>query len=97
AVLAYLLDAAPAQAMNLAGRLAYYWYLRGDYLDGAHWLETSIARAGTANSETLGRALHGAGRLALLTCRYQRAAELLLRARELARATDDARGGADAD
>ena len=89
-MLARLLEVAPGDAMELAGRLAYYWYLRGAYAEGMQWLETAIehgsGREGEAvypagRSESvplrLGRALLGAGRLALLTCNYARAEELL--------------------
>jgi non-specific serine/threonine protein kinase len=97
AVLAHLLDVAPVDAMRLAGELAYYWYLRGDYLEGARWLEAAIERGGSDDGDALSRALHGAGRLALLTCRYERAAAWLDRARAIARARRDDRGAADAD
>src|SRR6185503_10414587 len=80
AVLARLLHVAPADAMELAGRLAYYWYLRGDYLEGTQWLEQAIERSSGREGEALARALLGAGRLALLTCRYARAEELVERA-----------------
>ena len=95
-VLDHLLDHAPADAMALAGRLAYYWYLRGDYVDGARWLEASIARSGAADGAALGRALLGAGRFALLTCRYAAADAWLTRARAIARDRNDERGQADA-
>lgn len=96
AVLEHLLDHDPAGAMRLAGQLAWYWYLRGHYREGAHWLEQSIARSGATEGPDLIRALHGAGRLALLSCRYQRAEELLERARDLANAVGDERGEANA-
>lgn len=94
-VLAHLIETAPEAALGIAGRLAWYWYVRGHYADGARWLEEAIARS-RANGEDMMRALHGAGRLALLRCQYQRAYELLERARELARARHDVRGEAEA-
>ncbi len=97
AVLGHLLRAEPAAAMELAGRLAYYWYLRGNYLEGMQWLEAAIEASGGGEDESLARALLGAGRLALLTCRYARAAELLERARSIALARGDLRGEANAD
>ena len=97
AVLAHLLGAAPTEAMRLAGRLAYHWYLRGDYREGMRWLETAIARGDGEDSAELCSALHGAGRLALLTCQYERAEQLLLRARAIARTTADLRAEASAD
>ncbi|HUH02876.1 MAG TPA: hypothetical protein VML75_12850, partial [Kofleriaceae bacterium] len=96
AVLERLLGHDPAGAMRLAGQLAWYWYLRGHYREGAHWLEQSIARSGDLPGPDLIRARHGAGRLALLSCRYQRAEELLERARDLANAIGDERGEANA-
>lgn len=85
ATLAYLLDAAPEDAMRLAGQLAYYWYLRGHYDEGARYLEAALARAPARASSVRVRALQGAGRLALLMCQYGKAESLLESARELAR------------
>lgn len=97
AVLARLLAVAPADAMELAGRLAYYWYLRGAYLEGMQWLEAAIEKSSGREGEALGRALLGAGRLALLTCQYARAEELLERARGIALSIADLEGEAHAD
>jgi serine/threonine protein kinase/predicted ATPase len=96
-VLGRLLEVAPADAMELAGRLAYYWYLRGDYLEGMQWLEAAIEHSSGREGEALTRALLGAGRLALLTCRYARAEELLERARSIALVIRDLQGEANAD
>ncbi len=96
AVLTYFLDHTPAVAMRLAGKLAWYWYLRGQYSDGAARIELAIARSGDTGSDDLIRALHGAGRLALLGCRYRRARTVLERARDLAHAAGDLRGEANA-
>jgi non-specific serine/threonine protein kinase len=97
AVLAHLLEASPTDAMRLAGRLAYHWYLRGNYAEGMRWLETAIARGDGTETAELGSALHGAGRLALLMCQYPHAEELLDRAHSIARSTGDARSEANAD
>ena len=97
AVLAYLVERSPVDAMRLAGRLAYFWYLHGDYVEGARWLDAAIAGSTGHEGDVLATALHGAGRLALLTCRYERAEELLERARKLARSGGDLRGEANAD
>ncbi|MDX2093380.1 MAG: protein kinase [Kofleriaceae bacterium] len=97
AVLAHLLDVSPTEAMRLAGRLAYHWYLRGNYAEGMRWLETAIGRGDGTETTELGSALHGAGRLALLMCQYAHAEELLERARRIARTTGDARSEANAD
>jgi predicted ATPase len=96
-VLERLLQVAPADAMELAGRLAYYWYLRGAYTEGANWLDAAIALSSGREGEALGRALVGAGRLAMLTCNYERAEELLERARAIAEAIEDLPGEANAD
>ena len=97
AVLGHLLKVAPIDAMELAGRLAYYWYLRGDYLEGMQWLEAAIDKSSGLEGESLARALLGAGRIALLTCRYARAEELLERARSISLAINDLPGEANAD
>jgi non-specific serine/threonine protein kinase len=97
AVLARLLAVAPADAMELAGRLAYYWYLRGAYVEGMQWLEAAIEKSSGREGEALARALVGAGRLALLTCQYGRAEELLERARGIALSIADLEGEAHAD
>jgi non-specific serine/threonine protein kinase len=89
AVLDHLLHTMPVAAMELAGRLAYYWYLRGHYADGMQWLEAAIAKSSGQEGESLARALLGAGRLALLTCRYAHAEQLLTRARDISLALDD--------
>jgi predicted ATPase len=96
-VLERLLQVAPADAMELAGRLAYYWYLRGAYSEGTKWLDAAIAHSSGREGEALVRALVGAGRLALLTCNYERAEELLERGRSIAVAIDDLPGEANAD
>ncbi len=96
AVLAHLIDTDPPAAMRLAGQLAWYWYVRGHYVEGARWLNAAIERGGDDDPAALIRALHGAGRLALLRCAYLRAETLLERARGLARAAGDARGEAEA-
>ncbi|HEY5950974.1 MAG TPA: protein kinase [Kofleriaceae bacterium] len=97
AVLARLLEVAPADAMELAGRLAYYWYLRGYYLEGMQWLEAAIEKSSAREGEALARALLGAGRIALLTCRYERAEQLLERSRSIALSINDLQGEANAD
>ena len=73
--------------MELAGRLAYYWYLRGDYVDGMQWLEAAIESSSGAEGEALARALLGAGRLALLDLplRARRSSCSVAHARHLAR------------
>jgi non-specific serine/threonine protein kinase len=97
AVLGHLMTVAPAEAMDLSGRLAYHWYLRGDYVEGMQWLEASIARSTGAEGEALARALIGAGRLALLTCRYASAKELLGRAQSISLRMKDLPSEANAD
>ena len=74
----------PVAAMQLAGRLAWYWYLRGNYEEGSRWLEGAVARAPATTSADRLRALAGAGRLAFLSCRYERGEELLVESSRLA-------------
>ncbi len=96
AVLDHLEATDPSAAMELAGQLTWYWYLRGHYAEGSRRLERSIAASGAGEGEQLVRALHGAGWLALLACRYRRAQELLEHARQLAALRGDPRGEASA-
>jgi non-specific serine/threonine protein kinase len=94
AVLGYLLHHAPADAMELAGRLAYFWYLRGNYADGMQWLEAAIAKSTWQEGEVLTRALLGAGRLALLTCHYEQAEVLVDQARTISMSLGDSKSEA---
>ncbi len=86
----------PDAALALAGRLTWYWYLRGHYDEGLTLLETSLGRAPARDGAPRLAALHGAGRLALLECAYDRAGELLTEARALAARLGDVRGEAEA-
>ena len=96
AAIARALLTEPAAALRLTGRLAWYWYVRGHYEEGSTLLEAALTRApADAHPDRL-RALHAAGRLALLECSYDRAAELLGEARALAAALGDRRGEAEA-
>src|SRR5205085_2141078 len=79
------------------GRLAYYWYLRGDYAEGTQWLEAAIEKGSDREGEALARALLGAGRLALLTCQYASAEHLIERARSISVDIRDLPGEAHAD
>ena len=99
AVLARALEEDVALALRLAGRLAWFWYVRGHYEEGRKWLEISLAHAeGTAGDDKARRrALTGAGRIALLECRYARAERWLVASRQLATAAGDPRGIAGAE
>ncbi len=137
AALAHTLAADPEQAMRLAGKLAWYWYLRGLYHEGARWLDAALADAPPVNdmepkasatmepkasatmepkasatmepkasatmepkaSATMDRlrALAGAGRLALLRCRYEQGEAFLRESRNLAVMLRDRRVQADAE
>jgi len=96
AAIDHALIAAPAAALALAGRLAWYWYLRGHYEEGSTLLGSALARTPDGDVPDRLRALHGAGRLALLECDYERARELLVEARAAAERLGDRRGIADA-
>jgi non-specific serine/threonine protein kinase len=95
--LAHAVTSAPAVAMALAGRLAWYWYVRGHYAEGSRWLEAALDRAPPARDHSRLRALAGAGRLAFLACRYARAEELSTESRNLAVALRDHHVEADAE
>jgi predicted ATPase/tRNA A-37 threonylcarbamoyl transferase component Bud32 len=96
AAIGHALGAVPAGALALAGRLGWYWYLRGNYHEGSALLESALAVAAREAGPDRLRALAGAGRLALLECRYQRAADLLGEARALAATLGEPRGEAEA-
>ncbi len=96
AAIGHALSEAPATALALTGRLAWYWYLRGHYGEGSELLEGALGRAPFASDEDRLRAQHGAGRLALLRCEYDRARERLGEAYALANRIGDLRGVAEA-
>jgi tetratricopeptide (TPR) repeat protein len=83
--------------MELAGRLAYFWYLRGNYVDGMQWLDAAIAKSSWQEGEALTRALLGAGRLALLTCHYDQAELTVSQARSISVGLNDLENEAAAD
>jgi tetratricopeptide (TPR) repeat protein len=63
--------------LRLAGALVNYWFLRGSIHEGRRWLEAMLERTdGTDRSVARGRALRGAGWMALNEGDYQTAALL---------------------
>jgi tetratricopeptide (TPR) repeat protein len=87
----------PPAALRLASRLSWYWYLRGHYEEGLGWLEAALGAAGEVQSDDRRRALHGAGHMSFLRCDYDRAAQRLAAARDLAELLGDRRGAAAAE
>lgn len=93
-VLVHAISHAPPVALELAGELGWYWYMRGHYAEGAEWLEGALLGARRGDAESTARALHGAGHLALLRCHYDRARVWLEDCRRVARDAGDLRNEA---
>jgi predicted ATPase len=64
-------------ALRLAGSLAWFWYLHGHFGEGRPWLDRIVARSEGLPGAARGKALAGAGLLALRQADYDRAHELL--------------------
>ena len=53
------------RGLRLAGQLVWYWHLRGHWREGRRFLAQALLAASTADGETVGRGLAGAGLLAV--------------------------------
>ncbi len=95
--LTWALAESPTEALALAARLSWFWYLRGHYREGREWLDQALARATDAPAAVRARALFGAGELAFLQCDYRAAGEHLGESARLSRALGDERGVAAAE
>lgn len=81
------------QGLALAGSLWRFWFMRGMVREGHRHLESILARTeGAGDSETLAKALHGAGTLAHYLGDYDNARHHLLRSLEMRRRLGDERG-----
>jgi predicted ATPase/class 3 adenylate cyclase len=78
-------------ALGLASALWYFWYVRGHLREGRRWLDRILARDG-ATTAARGRALNGAGYLALALGESQRAMALHEEALALFQSNGDAHG-----
>jgi tetratricopeptide (TPR) repeat protein len=76
-------------ALRLGAGLWWSWYVRGQYAEGRHALETILAVPGGENVAVRAKAQTGAGGLAFLMCDYEQAITLLESSIDLARAHGD--------
>ena len=79
-------------ALRIAGPLERYAYLRGQYSEVRHWMDSAVTIGPDAPAVLLAKALLGSGRLALLQCDYAPAIRRLEAALRLYRELDDAQG-----
>jgi predicted ATPase/DNA-binding SARP family transcriptional activator len=79
-------------ALRIAGPLERYAYLRGQYSEVRHWMDSAVTIGPDAPAVLLAKALLGSGRLALLQCDYLAAIRRLEAALRLYRGLDDAQG-----
>jgi predicted ATPase/DNA-binding SARP family transcriptional activator len=79
-------------ALRIAGPLERYAYLRGQYSEVRHWMDSAVTIGPAASEVLLAKALLGSGRLALLQCDYAPAVRRLEAALRLYRQLDDAQG-----
>jgi predicted ATPase/DNA-binding SARP family transcriptional activator len=79
-------------ALRIAGPLERYAYLRGQYSEVRHWMDSAVTIGPDAPAVLLAKALLGSGRLALLQCDYLPAVRRLEAALRLYRELEDAQG-----
>jgi predicted ATPase/DNA-binding SARP family transcriptional activator len=80
-------------ALQIAGPLGHYAYLRGHYHEVRQWMDAAVTGRGTEVPAGLrAQALLGSGRLALLQCDYVPAVRRLEAALRLYREMDDQQG-----
>jgi non-specific serine/threonine protein kinase len=93
AALSWALEAEPETALQLAGSLAFFYFLRGHLREGRDWIEKALAATdASAKSPARAHALHGAGLLAHLQADDDRSLERLAAARTLFAELDDRAG-----
>jgi predicted ATPase/class 3 adenylate cyclase len=85
AALTFLIDGReyPA-AQNTAVALALFWETRGQFQEAHEWFTQVLDEGGSASSNSRGRALFWAGRLAIFCGAWERAARLLRSAADVA-------------
>jgi non-specific serine/threonine protein kinase len=76
-------------ALRLGAGLWWSWYVRGQYAEGRHALETILAVPGGENVPVRAKAQTGAGGMAFFMCDYEHAITLLESSIDLARAHGD--------
>jgi predicted ATPase len=82
----------PVAALQIAGPLDRYAYLRGHYHEIRQWMDTAVTSGPDAPAALRAKALLGGGRLALLQCDYAPAVRRLEAALRLYRELGEARG-----
>jgi predicted ATPase/DNA-binding SARP family transcriptional activator len=86
-------DSDTIAALQIAGPLGHYAYLRGHYHEVRQWMDAAVTGRGTEVPAGLrAQALLGSGRLALLQCDYVPAIRRLEAAQRLYRELDDQQG-----
>jgi DNA-binding SARP family transcriptional activator len=81
-------------ALQIAGPLGRWAYLRGHYQEIREWMDAAVTAGTDAPAALRAKALLGSGRLALLQCDYQPAVRRLEAALRLYRELGDAPGAA---
>jgi predicted ATPase len=77
------------QGLALASNLVFFWWVRGLFRDGLHWLELMLDRSGAERSHAYAGALWGAGLLRAVVGDGDRALRLLEEGLALARSLGD--------
>jgi predicted ATPase/class 3 adenylate cyclase len=91
AALTYLIDEREfTVAQSTAVALARFWETRGQFQEAHEWFAAVLGDTDAARSRSRGQALFWAGRLALFSGAWERAATLLRSAREVASEVGDA-------
>ncbi|NAZ87925.1 ATP-binding protein, partial [Kineococcus indalonis] len=86
--------ASPEDGLRLVSALWRFWYLRGHYAVGRHWLDAALGAAPSAPPDLRAEALGAAGRFAYLQGDYALAQQRLEEALHLQRSLGDAAGTA---
>ncbi|HEX2060093.1 MAG TPA: protein kinase [Thermoanaerobaculia bacterium] len=76
-------------ALRLGAALWWTWYVRGQYAEGRHALDTILAMPGGESVPVRAKAQTGAGALAFLQCDYDKATKLLESSIDLAKQHGD--------
>ena len=63
----------PEKAMRLAGKLSWFWYIRGYSKEGRDWLKKALSQSGDLSTQARAQALKGAGFLAAQQSDYMAA------------------------
>ncbi|HEX6130079.1 MAG TPA: BTAD domain-containing putative transcriptional regulator [Candidatus Limnocylindria bacterium] len=75
--------------LRMTESLWWFWWMHGDLMEGAEWLQEALARSPDHSDRLHGRALYGASGLAWARGDLEAASELVTRAMSVAEATGD--------